>query len=68
MDSKAWYLSKTMWAGVVAMVLGIATLFGANLESEQENIVNLLMGAAQVIAGVVALIGRWTAKTSVTLK
>jgi hypothetical protein len=66
-ETKPWYLSKTVWGAVVTMVIGVLALFGfGKLEGEQESITELLMQIVTVIAGIVALIGRITAKNKIT--
>jgi len=63
-ETKPWYLSKTVWGAVVTMVIGVLAVFGfGKLEGEQESVTELVMQLVTVIAGIVALIGRITAKT-----
>ncbi len=65
---KAWYKSKTVWAGVVTAVIGMLTTIGVagNLASEQDTIANLLTQLGVMVGGIVAVYGRMTAKGRVT--
>ncbi len=65
-DSKAWYLSKTMWAGIVAMFIGIAKMSGVEFgDGSEEQMTDSILAIATGIAGVVAIWGRLTAKKEI---
>jgi len=75
MDSKAWWQSKTVWAAALTTLVGILTAFkivhiGAvqveNLAVETEGLSQSIVGAVEIILGLVALWGRITAKTTLT--
>lgn len=64
-ETKPWYLSRGVWAGVVAALVGVATVFGLNVEGEQESIINVVVGLAEVVSGIVAIYGRVRAKAKI---
>lgn len=59
MESKHFLLSKTFWAGVVVVVASLAGVFGI----EPDKLPNADEIVA-IIAGVVTIVGRFTAKTA----
>jgi len=68
MDTKKWYQSLTINAGLVAAVISILTIFGikvGNAAAETENIAEVLNGIILTIASVLAIIGRIRAKTEI---
>lgn len=76
MDTKKWYLSKTLWAGLITLIVGILTTFKViqigpvlveNIVAEQEGISQVVVGLFEMIAGAVVLWGRLIAKTELTL-
>jgi uncharacterized membrane protein len=64
MDSKKWYLSKGIWAGIVTAVIGagtaIALLFGVDLNT------NAIFGMIIAILGALGLYSRASANTTIT--
>lgn len=61
-ESKAWYLSRTVWASIVAVLLSVAGLAGVAVDAiNPEGMVDALLQAATAIAGIVAVLGRLTA-------
>lgn len=74
MNEKSWYLSKTLW-GVVIMVLGqLLAVFKIDLgltgESQTQFVdilVNAIIAVAQVVGALLAIIGRFTAKTKLAI-
>lgn len=66
-NTKVWWQSKTVWASIVAVLAGIATLAGVNLDATlQDELVNLITGTANLIAGATAWYGRAKAQTTLT--
>ena len=67
-DNKPWYLSKTVIAGIVTMIIGVAGTFGlgAAIEGEKDQIVDVVIQIATALAGLVAVYGRLTAKKKIT--
>jgi len=68
-QTKQWYLSKTIWAALVTVVIGTLMMFGVgtDLESEQETITELIMQVVGIVSGIIAVYGRLVAKTEVKL-
>ncbi len=65
-DSKPWYLSRTIWAAIVTIVVAVLGLFGLPFDSlDQTATVEALLQAATAIAGLVALLGRLMATTRI---
>ena len=58
-DDKAWYLSHTVWAGLVALFLSLAGALGLVSEAvDQGALTDVLLQLATAIAGLVAIFGR----------
>jgi hypothetical protein len=75
MDSKAWYLSKTVWAAGLTTIIGILTALNVvhigpvqveNLAVETEGLSQTIVGIVEMALGIVALWGRLTAKKTLT--
>lgn len=60
MDSKAWYTSKAIWGGIVAIVAALSSaIFGITLGAEdQEALVNVIATVAGAFGGLLAIYGR----------
>lgn len=61
-ETKPFWASTTFWGGLIAVLAGLSGLFGidpANLPSADE--------VVGVIGGVLAIVGRFTAKTALRL-
>lgn len=62
---KAWYLSKTMWGGIIASVLGAASI-GVQIDfvtgDFHGNVYELLTNFGGVFGGLLAIYGRTVAK------
>ena len=66
---KAWYQSKTVWGGLVAAGAAVAGAFGIDLGAEaQGQIVQNVTALAGAVGGIVAVIGRVTAKDTIKKK
>lgn len=72
MEEKKWWQSLTLWGtailalcGVILPVIGQADL-GSFLGAEKTNIMDVLTALGSVIGSVMAIIGRWRAKTRIT--
>ncbi len=67
-ENKPWYLSKTVLAGIVTMVIGIAGAFGfgAALEGEKDMLIDTVLQITTAVAGIVAVYGRLTAEKELT--
>ncbi|WP_139975483.1 MULTISPECIES: hypothetical protein [Brucella/Ochrobactrum group] len=56
---KPWYLSRTVWAGLVALLLSLAGMFGVATDLiDQGALTDVLLQLATAIAGIVTIIGR----------
>jgi hypothetical protein len=74
MDTKQWYLSKTVWASILTVLLAILAMTGVThigsvqvdqVAAEQESILDGIVQMTLVVSGLVALYGRLTAKTKI---
>ncbi|OBZ96028.1 hypothetical protein ADU59_06510 [Pararhizobium polonicum] len=62
-DLKNWYLSKTVWGGVVAILASCANLLGLDItHEEQSGLVDGLTALAAAAGGLVAIWGRISAR------
>ena len=77
MDKEVWYQSKTIWASLIVMVIGIMQSFNIGevgpvtidaMTAEKETLVESLTQFGVLIGGALAMWGRLTAKKQVTLK
>lgn len=58
-ELKPWYLSRTVWAALVTILLSIAGLVGVGVEAiDPEGLAEAFLQAATAIAGIVAFAGR----------
>jgi len=67
MDGKAWWASRGIWGGIVAIAAGIAGFWGVTISPEdQAHLTDLVVLAVSalgaVIGGIMAVIGRKAAK------
>lgn len=61
-ETKAWYLSRTVWASLVGILMSLGALLGYGVEQlDGEGLIDGLLQAATAIAGVIALLGRLAA-------
>lgn len=68
-DSKAWYLSKTVWGALVAVLASILHISGFELGVlEQGQLIDALVGIAGSVGGMVALYGRIVASHALVSK
>lgn len=62
-ESKPWYLSRTVWASIVALALSMAGLLGVDTGTvDPAGLTETLLQAATAIATLIALVGRIAAK------
>jgi Mg2+ and Co2+ transporter CorA len=65
-DTKPWYLSRTIWAAIVTILTALAGLFGVPLEGfDDAAFVDALLQAVAAVAGVIALMGRLFAQSRI---
>jgi hypothetical protein len=63
--TKVWWQSKAVWGSVIAMIAGVVSLAGVQLDASlQDELASLLTGAGEVFGGALALYGRITAKAA----
>jgi hypothetical protein len=64
--SKPWYLSRTVWAAIVTILTALLGLFGISTDGFDDTaLVVTLLQAATAIAGIVALLGRLSARARI---
>ena len=63
MDEKKWFLSKTIWASLAIVLAALGNQFGIPLVATE--LTDTMFNAVVGISGLVALFGRFTAKTTV---
>lgn len=64
MDSKKWYLSKGIWAGIITALIGAAQAIG--LQFGLDLLSNPIAGIIISILGTLGLYARATADTKIT--
>lgn len=58
-DTKSIWASTTVWGGIVALLAGIAAIFGVTFtEADQATLTEALLGISSAIGGIVAIWGR----------
>lgn len=63
MDSKKWYASKTIWAGIITALVGAAQTIG--LQFGFDLLANPIASTVLSILGVLGIYGRTTASTAI---
>lgn len=62
-DWKTWYMSKTVWGGVVAILASCANFLGLDVtHEEQSGLVDGLTALAAAAGGLLAIWGRISAR------
>jgi hypothetical protein len=65
-DNKAWYSSKTVWGGLIAVGAAIAGSFGIDVDAAtQGEIADYIVVGVGAIGGIVAIIGRLQASKKI---
>ncbi len=65
--TKVWWQSKSVWGSIVALAAGAATLAGLKLDATlQDQLAELIVGAANIAGGVLAWYGRARAQNALT--
>lgn len=68
-ETKQWWQSKTMWAGIVTFVVGVLGATGlADMEGQQNVIVEKVMQIVTALGSLIILYGRVTAKSMIVKK
>lgn len=61
--AKPWYFSRTIWASLVAVLSGGAGFLGVPIAGlDNAEITDALLQAVSAVAGLVAILGRMSAK------
>lgn len=63
MDNKKWYLSKTIWAGIITALIGAAQTIG--LQFGFDLLANPIASMVISVLGALGIYGRVTANTSI---
>jgi hypothetical protein len=62
-DVKAWYRSRTVWGALIAILASLANGAGIDVTTGDEaELADLAIAAVGVLGGIVALIGRISAR------
>lgn len=65
-DTKKWYMSKSVWGGMIAVVAAVAGAFGYMLSPEdQASLTDAAVVVAGAVGGVLAVYGRVKAEKMV---
>lgn len=65
-ETKSWYMSKTVWGGLIAVAAGAAGAFGYTIApDDQAQIVDAVVVVATVVGGLLAVFGRVKASKAV---
>lgn len=65
-ETKPWYMSKTVWGGLIAVAAGAAGAFGYTIApDDQAQIVDAVVAVATVVGGLLAVFGRVKASKAV---
>lgn len=69
MDTKKWWESKTVLSSLVVVLATIADMAGVQIDlADQAAIVDLVFAIITGVAGLIAIYGRITAKTTIGKK
>jgi len=61
-NSKPWYTSKTIWGSLIAMMAGIASAFGFDLDGQsQAGLVDGILMLISAAGSLLAVYGRFAA-------
>ena len=56
---KHWYFSKAVWGGIIAVLAGLAGLFGFDLDADtQSKLAEHAVAIASAVGGALAIYGR----------
>jgi hypothetical protein len=65
-DTKAWYLSRTVWASLVTILLAVTNYSGLAVAGLQPDVLtDAALNLATTITGVIALLGRLQATSRI---
>jgi hypothetical protein len=65
-NSKAWYQSKTVWGGLIAIGASLLQITGNEIsQSDQNALAEAIVSLAGALGGIFAIYGRLSAKSSI---
>ncbi|HIJ67454.1 MAG TPA: hypothetical protein HPP87_04625 [Planctomycetes bacterium] len=64
-ETKQWYQSRAVWAGIVAAIVGILGTFGVEVPDSPDSIADNIVALIVAVAGIITIIGRVTAKKKI---
>ncbi|WP_313522801.1 hypothetical protein [Shinella sp.] len=65
-ETKPWYTSRTVWGALIAIAASLANAAGIEITAGDEGeLADLLVSAAGVIGGLIAVYGRISARSPV---
>lgn len=65
-DIKPWYLSRTIWASIVSLVVAVLGLLGYTVDlASQSALTDAIFQAVIAVAGLVAIWGRLSARNRI---
>lgn len=71
MENKKWYASKTIWGGLIMLiatglqVTGVVDVSASEQGAITDNVIGLVTYAGQIVGGLLAIWGRYKAKTAI---
>ena len=70
MENKPWYLSRTIWGAIAAILAAGLAAFGKHLSPDGQSViadraVDVAAAVATIVGGVVAIYGRVKAETKI---
>ena len=57
-ETKQWYSSRAVWAGIVAAIIGILGAFGVDVVDSPDSIADNIVALVVAISGLVTILGR----------
>lgn len=65
-DTKPWYLSKTIWASLIAVAAAIGSVFGVELDqAAQADLSTVVLQLVTVTSSMMAVFGRLSATSRI---
>lgn len=65
-ETKPWYLSRTIWASLITVATALAGILGLPVEGlDNSALTDTLLQAVAAIAGLVAILGRLSARNRI---
>ena len=65
-ETKPWYLSRTIWASLITVATALAGILGVPVEGlDNSALTDTLLQAVAAVAGLVAILGRLSARNRI---